>query len=276
MANAKKPSEARLQQWNERSAPRRRSEVPPDVRTALCEGWIESKNLVEWLVVDRVHLLRRLAEQERWTLDVEDRKWMNRLAALSALKQSQEIGRWLAHSRDITSESYPRMVTHPSDVVREWSALWIGSAPGMTFARRLAWIKTLADDENAGTREVAWIALRPHVIADPDLAIRNLVPWTGSRNERLRRFASEITRPCGVWCSHLPLLKSEPHRGLPILDPLASDPSRYVGNSVANWLNDASKSQPDWVRGVTQAWLQRSDTPETRRIVHRALRSIGR
>lgn len=276
MAAPKSPSSEQRNLWAARSAPRRRSEVPSDILLALREGWIESKNLVEWLVVDRIHLVHRLADHLQWTLDVDDRKTLAAIKPLSALKQSQAIGRWLAGRITVGDASYQFMVGHSSDVVREWSAFVVGAASGMTFARRLAWLKTQADDANAGTREIAWLALRPHVIEDPVDAVRRLVPWTGSRSERLRRFASEITRPCGVWCSHIPLLKAEPDIGLPILDPLASDASRYVGNSVANWLNDASKSQPAWVRSITDAWRKRSPTPETERIVHRALRTIGR
>jgi 3-methyladenine DNA glycosylase AlkC len=282
MAASVHPSPEQIKKWVERTAPRRRSEVPPHIISALRDGWIESKNLVEWLVVDRIHLLQSLvSELQRcdkvsWELDSRDRKWLASIKQLSALKQSQEIGRWLTDRIAVGDVAYQRMVCHSSDVVREWSAFLVGSASGLTFPRRLAWIKTHADDPNAGTREIAWLALRPYVIEDPVESVRRLVPWTGSRNERLRRYASEITRPRGVWCSHIAILKEDPAIGLPILTPLLSDNSRYVGNSVANWLNDASKSQPAWVRKVTREWMEQSQTPETDRIVRRALRTIGR
>jgi 3-methyladenine DNA glycosylase AlkC len=281
MAANQPPSPEQIRKWVERSAPRRRSEVPHDIVSALSDGWIESKNLVEWLVVDRIRLLQSLIRElqkhseVRWGLNIQDRKWLASIKQLSALKQSQEIGRWLTERVAVGDIAYQHMVSHPSDIVREWSAFLVGSASGLTFARRLAWIKTHADDPNAGTREIAWLALRPYVVEEPVECVRRLAPWTGSRNERLRRYASEITRPRGVWCSHIPLLKEEPAIGLPILTPLLSDSSRYVGNSVANWLNDASKSQPRWVRTLTSDWLEQSKTPETERIVRRALRTLS-
>jgi 3-methyladenine DNA glycosylase AlkC len=47
-----------------------------------------------------------------------------------------------------------------------------------------------------------------------------------------------------------------------------------VQNSVANWLNDAAKTQPDWVRGVCAQWSGGTVPPATAYILRRAQRSI--
>jgi 3-methyladenine DNA glycosylase AlkC len=106
-------------------------------------------------------------------------------------------------------------------------------------------------------------------------AIESLVGWAEHVDANLRRCASEVTRPCGVWCAHLTRVKAEPQLALPILEPLKSDGSKYVRDSVGNWHNDASKSQPAWVRRVTSRWRKESKTPETAYIVKKALRTIG-
>lgn len=258
-----------------RKPARRIIEIPEQVMQALSDGYVETMNLTEWLASDRQLLLESILKQIDLDLGTEAQSlWTSELLSQSALKQSFAIGKWLSSQIKVGDEAWRSLSTHPSDIVREWSAIIVGLADDISFARKLAWIKPFADDEHSGLREIAWLALRAEVIRDPVHAIKCLVPWTGSRNERLRRYASEITRPCGVWTSHVRQLKEQPELGLPILEPLLADDSRYVKNSVGNWLNDASKSQPGWVQATTALWLAKSTSVHTKYIVKRALRTI--
>lgn len=251
--------------------------IPEEARQAIQFGWCETKNLVEWLSVDREKLLTVVSKEIGFEWDSKRyRETAAREKKLSALKQSKIIGSILSSTVKLGDEIYRQLSTHPSDIVREWTAFIVGAKQEITFKKKLAWIKLHADDPNPGVREVAWFALRDQVIDELETAIDSLVPYTGSRSERLRRYASEITRPCGVWAAHIPQLKKTPELCLKILDPLRADTSKYVRDSVANWLNDASKTQADWVREVTDRWLRESPIPETEAIVKRALRTMNK
>ncbi|MBX9633388.1 MAG: DNA alkylation repair protein, partial [Magnetospirillum sp.] len=135
---------------------------------------------------------------------------------------------------------------------------------------RLTLIRPLADDRHFGVREWAWLGIRAHVVADPMAALTLLAPWTAEASPYLRRFASEATRPRGVWCSHIGLLRTDPLPGLKVLEPLKADSERYVQDSVANWLNDAGKDHADWVRGLCTGWSGAASPY----IIKRALRNL--
>jgi len=77
-----------------------------------------------------------------------------------------------------------------------------------------------------------------------------------------------------VWAKHIAYLRKDPKPGLNVLAPLKSDGAKYVQDSVANWLNDAAKEHPKWVKAVIDSWLQDSDTDATVYIAKRALRSL--
>nr|WP_249209275.1 DNA alkylation repair protein [Magnetospirillum sulfuroxidans] len=162
------------------------------------------------------------------------------------------------------------LARHRSDTVRGWAAYAIAAETGLSLAQRLERIRPLADDPHFGVREWAWLALRPHVVAEPLATLDLLAPWTAEASPFLRRFASEATRPRGVWCAHIRCLRADPAPGLAVLGPLRADTHRYVQDSVANWLNDAAKDHPDWVRHVLESW--REEVPAY--VAKRAARSL--
>ena len=256
----------------------RAADVPQAVRDLLDAGTIESVNLIEWLLVD--HELLAGVVLPDLGLGSALPQLAARLDALpkrSALRDSQVVADVLADAVP-SAEAHARLVqllaAHPSDSVRGWGATLVGIGAELPLAAKLELIRPFATDAHFGVRELAWMAVRPAVAAELDAALRLLEPWVHASDANARRFASELTRPRGVWCSHLQRLKAEPEAALALLEPLRADPSKYVRDSVANWLNDASKTRPAGVVSVCARWCTESDTPETRSIATRALRTV--
>ncbi len=261
-----------------RKGARKLSEIPAEVLELLNQGVMETKNLVEWLAVDPMTLLEK-------TLDKPRRAWFPALKAAilaepkpTQMKLTRVLGKTFweqaqQHQEIETTENW--LMTHGSDIIRSWACFYIGSQP-LDLAGKLAKIRTLAADLNAGVREVAFMAVKADIADHLDEAIALLTSWIEETDENLRRFAVEATRPIGVWTNKIQILKEQPEKGLPLLAPLKADPSKYVQNAVANWLNDASKTRPDWVQAVCDDWLASSDTKATQYIVKRALRTINK
>lgn len=246
----------------------RRSDVPADILEQLNSGEIESLTLAEALVIDYAALLERAAPEIGKNAILQMQK-----ASTLGVKQRMALAARLLLDR-FGKRAFEKFAAHRSDTVRGWAAFMLEKTSGLTLQEKLTHIRPLADDPNPGVREWAWIALRPSVAAEIKPAIDILAPWTDEESMRLRRYASEITRPRGVWCAHITLLKEEPELCLPILEPLYNDPEKYVQDSVANWLNDASKSKSEWVQKLCEKWEAKSQSASTKRIIKRALRSL--
>ncbi|HED54803.1 MAG TPA: DNA alkylation repair protein [Phycisphaerales bacterium] len=245
-------------------------DVPKHVLRALNRGEIETVNLGEWLAVDTAELLQNVApelgkEGVRLLTDNPDMGLMDRWRTASRLL--------LDHFGD---GAIDRFADHPSDTVRGWVCAIIGmtDSKGWTLKKRLARIRPFADDPHFGVRENAWLGVRGRIIDDVDRAVALLTPWTNAGSANIRRFASEATRPRGVWCAHIPALKTDPAKAMPLLEPLRADPAKYVQDSVGNWLNDAGKTEPEFVIELTERWLEESPGTETARIVRRARRNL--
>ncbi|MGC2856750.1 DNA alkylation repair protein [Novispirillum sp. DQ9] len=242
------------------------ADVPPDVLADLHAGTRATRTLAETLALDFAALLGAafpaLAGAARAGIDPA--AGVTRRMAQAAAVLRAGLG----------ADAFAATAGHPSDVVRGWACYVACAEAGPGLPDLLAALRPLADDGHFAVREWVWLALRPHVAADVPLALAELAPWTAETSANLRRFASEATRPRGVWCAHLGPLRRDPAPGLPLLEPLRADPSRYVQDSVANWLNDAAKEHPGWVTDLCTRWSADSPGPYTAYIVKRACRSL--
>ena len=241
--------------------------ITPARLALLNGGSAASATLTEGLAVDFAQLLAAAVPD----LGAVRLERMRALAAAGITKRMVLAAQLLLEA----DADLAVLQAHPSDTVRGWTCFVIAAQAGWTLAQQLAATRPLADDGHFGVREWAWLALRPHLAAHLDEVIALLAPWTADPSERVRRFACEALRPRGVWCAHIARLKAQPRLALPVLQPLRADPAVYVQDSVANWLNDAAKTQPDWVRSLCAQWLQESPAAATQRICKRAQRSLS-
>ena len=246
----------------------RAADIPADVLHALSRGQMQSATLAECMALDQAMLVRTVFPG----LSASALKAVDTACALGVLKRMACIGAVLLD--ELGTDGIAQCQSHAADTVRGWACFMIGAQPALDLQARLTSIRPLADDVHFGVREWAWMGVRPHLAQELAESIAHLAPWTAEPSERLRRFASEALRPRGVWCAHIAALKREPAQALPILSPLRADPSAYVQDSVANWLNDAAKDQPVFVRDLCTQWLQGASTDATRRICQRAQHNL--
>ena len=254
-------------------------EIPKDILEKLNCGEIETANLVEWLAIDRELLLENLLTQydrkkylQPILLQVDklEKRTVNTIACAIGTGLYEQIS---IHKDD---DFLLAISTHQSDFVRAWAADTVGKNTALNIEQMLLGIKPFAADKHFNVRECAWSTVRQSIIKNLDESIAILSVWAKDKDENIRRFASEATRPRGVWCEQIKELKETPELALSILEPLKSDASKYVQNSVGNWLNDASKSKPDFVKELCNRWEKESNTKETKYIIKRALRTINK
>jgi 3-methyladenine DNA glycosylase AlkC len=118
-------------------------------------------------------------------------------------------------------------------------------------------------------------SIRPFLVQHQDKALVLLEKWAKDPNEHVRRLVSEGTRPLLPWGQRLENFRRDPELTIHLLEALKTDSSEYVRKSVANHLNDHSKSHPDWlVKTLTRWKKENQDTEELRWILRHASRTL--
>lgn len=262
-----------------RKGARKASDIPNDVLALLNQGRIESVNLTEWQAVNHISLVKNVLpsmgldeELEIILTEIEKQKvetGMKAIRLIGGLLDTVMVNESATKKEDVIKICSH----HVSDSVRCWAA-FMNKNNDHSLEEKLLYIRSFAADHHFGVREIAWMSIREDLSENVERSVDLLTEWAKSEDENIRRFSLESIRPRGVWTKHIERLKEEPQIVLPILNLLKSDSSKYVQDSVGNWLNDASKTQPEWVINLCDEWQKDSPTKATERIITKAQRTI--
>jgi 3-methyladenine DNA glycosylase AlkC len=246
-----------------RRGARRPTDVPPEVLAGLVAGR-PSVNHMEQIAMDAGALLARVIPEAAARADeLRVPRFLDRMRAGARIA-------WDAYGENL----FEVAAGWESDTARGWAAFAVPYVDG-GVRQQLPLALRFADDSHFAVREWAWLGVRPSVAGDAATSVGLLAAHVGDASPRIRRFCSEVTRPRGVWSTHIVLFKKDPDACLPVLDPLAAAPERYVQNSVGNWLNDASRTAPAWVEGVCARWVAEHGSTVSY-VCRRALRGLTR
>jgi 3-methyladenine DNA glycosylase AlkC len=230
----------------------------------------EARDLVEWLAMDQGELLRFLSKEHK--LAVPSAGLLKEVRELTITQRVRKIAEHLHQLGGASLRT--KLQDHPSDSVRIWASLML-ALEAHPLKERLDLTRMFAADSHMGVREYAWMSFRPFLVEKLSQGLKLLEPFATDSDSNLRRFASEVSRPRGVWTTAIAALRKDPAQALPLLEHLKSDPEKYVQTSVGNWLNDASKDQAAWVQSVCARWAQ-IDSPNTRWIIKHGLRTLNK
>jgi 3-methyladenine DNA glycosylase AlkC len=97
-------------------------------------------------------------------------------------------------------------------------------------------------------------AVRPFFLKDHKKVLKYFLKWSTDKNEHVRRWTSEGSRPLLPWGMRLPLFVMDPTHTILLLEKLKYDEKIYVRKSVANHLNDIAKNHPQIVVEVLRSW----------------------
>ena len=116
-------------------------------------------------------------------------------------------------------------------------------------------------------------AIRYFINVFPKQTLVYLEKWAKDSNYHVRRLASEGTRPKLPWSQKIRYNSKDT---LSLLNRLYVDSTRYVTRSVANHMNDISKSDPKLIIRTLKAWKKskKQNEKEIDFIINHSLRTL--
>lgn len=179
---------------------------------------------------------------------------------------SMELKERMKHTSQVLHhflpKNYPQTITILKKTIEQLRIQGIGE-DGLAYMFLPDYIETYGiDDFENSVAALEFVtqfvscefAVRPFILKYGNEMILQMQQWSLHESHKVRRLASEGSRPRLPWAMGIPFLKKDPASILPILENLKNDPSEYVRRSVANSLNDIAKDHPHIVLQVAKSW----------------------
>jgi len=196
----------------------------------------------------------------------------------------QELKERMKHTTKVLHvflpEDYPQTIVLIKKTIEQIRTQGIGE-DGLAYMFLPDYIETYGiDDFETSVEALEFVtqfvscefAVRPFILKYGNEMILRMHKWSLHENHKVRRLASEGSRPRLPWAMGIPFLKKDPSSILPILENLKTDPSPYVRRSVANSLNDIAKDHPRVVLNMAKNWSGLG--PETDAIIKHGSRTL--
>lgn len=195
-------------------------------------------------------------QTEAFLETVMDKTWQDLELKARVRKISQGLGKYLP-------EDYEEALSILDQVIADCPSGFFGIIfPDFVEVygqNEKDWDLSIAALERYTPYSSAEFAVRPFIIQHEERMMAQMYAWSRHENEHVRRLASEGCRPQLPWGQALNSFKRDPTPILPILEQLKMDPSPYVRKSVANNLNDISKTHPDLVARIAKDWYGKNE-----------------
>ncbi len=186
--------------------------------------------------------------------DVMDETWHS-LGLKARMRQiAIQLGRHLPSNYEQALGIIDRVVAAYPEGFNDFTLMYFPDFVEVHGQDACHWDLSIAALERYTPSSSSEFAVRPFILNDEVRMMRQMSVWALHKNEHVRRLASEGCRPGLPWAQSLPRFKKDPSPVLAILKQLKADPSLYVRKSVANNLNDISKTHPDLITTIAKDW----------------------
>ncbi|MFT4105959.1 MAG: DNA alkylation repair protein [Lacrimispora sp.] len=191
--------------------------------------------------------------------DVMDKTWDELELKARMRKIAINLGRYLPADYERALGIIDEVVAGYPEGFNDFTLMYFPDFVEVYGQDECHWDLSIAALERYTPSSSSEFAVRPFIINHEERMMQQMAVWARHDNEHVRRLASEGCRPSLPWGQALVSFKKNPLPVLGILEQLKADPSLYVRKSVANNLNDISKTHPDLAVKIARDWYGQNE-----------------